>query len=183
MHVSSSPVVYSFIYFMENVAPCMFDDCCECALRKIERSDLSEHSCHGGVDLLDFSYHSPCTTCYARIYPATQDYQDYDLNGFLAPEKNEKVPFEVEGMDLTESMIWGIHPTNERLIDDEMTYTLQRNELCKKTRWPIVRRPLKHIKKCEGSNGTKVTFRFYKPFKPVQSAEIEDFKKFLRFIF
>ena len=153
-----------------NVAPCVFGDCAACALREIEASDLSPHSCDGGIDCRDVSiYHPPCSECYERLYPATQDYQDAELNAFLEGTPFQEAHDENEKMDLTRENVWqDFKAWNESGTWDEL-------------RWPSVTMSVDREVVEESETG-QVKWRVYKPFR-VQKHQYEEFKEFLGMIF
>jgi hypothetical protein len=161
-----------------NVAPCLFDDCSECALREIEASDLSEYACHGGVDILTFVFHPPCATCHERLFPATQDYQHFELDQFLTEPAHTETTNQVDTVDdLNSRLIWG--ESNPQMVEDVMNDV---NEV--QSRWPRVSLPVEEEKEVEAEDDQMRTFRFYKPFgKVILPDEVPDFKSFLSIIF
>lgn len=147
-----------------DVAQCLFGDCVECALRQIERSDLSPHSCHGGIDSRDSDFLPPCASCYERMYPAAQDLNDAELKAlFETPEDTETDHQIQETTMMSAEMVW----------QDLKTW----NE----ARWPRVTLPPERECKAEGVDG-EVTMRMYKPFK-INKHEYSDFQDFLGLIF
>jgi hypothetical protein len=146
-----------------DVATCVFGDCLECALRQIEACDLSPHSCHGGIDARDASFHTACTSCYERLYPATQDYQDAELAAFLEGATHAEVDHQIQEDDMSAEQVW------------------QDFQSWNEARWPHVTLPPDRERVEEGVDGP-VLMRIYKPFK-INKHEYSDFRDFLGLIF
>jgi len=146
-----------------NVAQCVFGDCDECALRQIEACDLSPHSCDGGIDIRDSCFHTPCASCYERLYPATQDHDDAELKAFLEGTSHAEDDNQIQEDDMKPEQVWkDFQAWNE-------------------TRWPRVTLPPECERVEEGVDGP-VVMRVYKPFK-VNKHEYNEFQEFLGLIF
>ncbi len=146
-----------------DVATCLFGDCIECALRQIEACDLSPHSCHGGIDTRDASFYTPCASCYERLYPATQDYDDAELKAFLEGSSHTEAHDQIQESDLSAENVW------------------QDFQSWNEARWPHITLPPERECVEEGSDG-RVLMRLYKPFK-INKYEYTEFKEFLGLIF
>lgn len=138
---------------------------------------MSPFSCHGGVDVNTFSYITPCSECYLRLYPATQDLDNFELDSFLDDTLFDGLSSSDPILnDLSDTLIWGYQHSDPELVHDVMNtiHEVQDN-------WPKINIPLDLQSKA--SDGR--TYRYYKPFgsKSLSSKEYNDFKDFLRFIF
>jgi hypothetical protein len=162
---------------MQDVAVCAFGDCHECALRQITLLDSSDHACHGGFDARDFSYHSPCVACYQRLFPPAQDVQEYELNAFLDETTNQETACDMEDLDLR-TLIWGEEaPSSSEEVWQEF-------ETWRQQVHPVVNLPVQNIRHIPASDGSTVTFRYYKPFQHIiREDEKESFREFLGLIF
>ena len=158
-------------FVMSDVATCLYGDCADCALRQIIKSDFSEHACHGGIDAISFEYILPCSSCCERWVPATQDYQDYELDAFFEGQEDTEDLFEMEDDDIG-SLIFG-DSAEEVFIQVMKT---------QKQRWPHLSIPLTDERDVD-DNGQSRRFRFYKPFQIILEEEQDDFKEFLKLIF
>lgn len=177
----TSKSVISYSDYMEDDAPCMLGHCDVCALRQIRKTDLSEYSCHGGVDATTFEYFMPCPTCCPPASPSTQDHDNYSLASFLEGFPDPETLFETEEMDLGK-LIWGEEVSAEAVFESVMEWQDKVREA--PDRWPHVSLPME----CEGmslrEDGTSSHMRWYKPFQRlIQKDEEKDFKEFLDMIF
>lgn len=114
--------------------------------------------CLGGIDMFD-EFHNICLSCWERKHPATQDYQEAELDAFLKtlPPCEESVEMAKEVFD--EMKVW---------MESSVKVHL----------------PVSKVRQVVTPDGRSVTFKYYKPFdKYLEAEEMEDFSNFLHLIF